>query len=291
LRGVCGETADSGSELREAAGQGDVDRMVSCLEKTTSVVKEQPNAEGLRPLHWAARAGQVEAVLALMQLQLDVNAPAGNGESIRSWWGAAPSELEAQRALFALKVEMDEVFPARAGQPLDDFVRALLLVEAGSKPHPPTSARGGTPLHFAAQCGHVETVNALVEAGADVHAHDAEGRRPLHWAEEGHVEAMSLLGVDTAAPHLQMSIHAGHHQVAQLLRELEPTARARQAAAKERAKQAAEQDIAEKREAADRVAAEILEEEEREEAAKAQSKVRLAPPSPTLGSAAFAVGW
>ena len=61
-----------------------------------------------------------------------------------------------------------------------------------------------------------------------------------------------------------------------MLRELESAARAQQAAAKERAQQAARQDIAEKREAADRVAAEILEEEEREEAAK--TKVRVAPP-------------
>jgi hypothetical protein len=66
-----------------------------------------------------------------------------------------------------------------------------------------------------------------------------------------------------------------------VLRELESTARAQQAAAKERAQQAAEQDMAEKREAADRVAAELLEEEEREEAAK--TKVRVAPPSPHIG--------
>jgi hypothetical protein len=58
-------------------------------------------------------------------------------------------------------------------------------------------------------------------------------------------------------------------------------ARAQQAAARERARQAAEQDMAEKREAADRVAAELLEEEEREQAA--QTKVRVAPPSPHIG--------
>jgi hypothetical protein len=69
--------------------------------------------------------------------------------------------------------------------------------------------------------------------------------------------------------------------VAQVLRELESTARAQQAAASERAQQAALQDIAEKREAADRVAAEIMEEEEREQAA--QTKVRLAPPSLHIG--------
>jgi rubrerythrin len=77
----------------------------------------------------------------------------------------------------------------------------------------------------------------------------------------------------------------GHHQVAQVLRELEreleSVARAQQTAAREHAQQAARQDIAEKREAADRVAAEILAEEEREEAAR--TKVRVAPPSPHIG--------
>jgi hypothetical protein len=52
-------------------------------------------------------------------------------------------------------------------------------------------------------------------------------------------------------------------------------------AARERAQQAARQDIAEKS-AADRVAAEVLEEEERDEAA-AQTKVRVAPPSSHIG--------
>jgi hypothetical protein len=51
-----------------------------------------------------------------------------------------------------------------------------------------------------------------------------------------------------------------------------------------RAQQAAEQDMAEKRETADRVAAELLEEEEREEAVN--TKVRVAPPRPTSGSTA-----
>jgi hypothetical protein len=82
---------------------------------------------------------------------------------------------------------------------------------------------------------------------------------------------------------LQASVRMGHHQVAQVLRELERTARAQQAAARELAQQAAQQDIAEKREAADRVAAELLEEEERDEAAAAQTKVRVAPPSPHIG--------
>ena len=68
-------------------------------------------------------------------------------------------------------------------------------------------------------------------------------------------------------------------QAAQVLRELEreleSTARAQQAAASERAQQAAEQ--------ADRNAAALIEEEEREEAAKAQSKVRGVELAPVCG--------
>jgi hypothetical protein len=95
----------------------------------------------------------------------------------------------------------------------------------------------------------------LVHLGADIAAITDDGETPL-----------------------QLSILMGHHQVAQVLRELERTARAQQAAAKERAQQAALRDIAAKRAAADRVAAEIMEAEEREEAAK----VRVAPPSPPI---------
>jgi hypothetical protein len=137
----------------------------------------------------------------------------------------------------------------------------------------------------------VEAITVLVLRGVDKEAKGANGVRPLHMAAfEGKVEAMTALaqlGADIAArtdggeTPLELSIRHGHHQVAQVLRELESTARAQQAAAKERAQQAAEQDIAEKREAADRVAAGIPEEEEREEAA--QTKVRLAPPSLHIG--------
>ena len=61
------------------------------------------------------------------------------------------------------------------------------------------------------------------------------------------------------------------------------TARAHQAAARDRVQQAARQNTAEKREAADRNAAALIEEEERDEAAKAQSKVRGVELAPVCG--------
>jgi hypothetical protein len=69
---------------------------------------------------------------------------------------------------------------------------------------------------------------------------------------------------------LELSARKGHHQAAQVLRQLERAARA------------GRQDTPETREAAERMAAALIEEEEREQAAKTQRKVRGAPLSRTF---------
>ena len=113
----------------------------------------------------------------------------------------------------------------------------------------------------------------LVQLGAQLDAQTAQGVTPL-----------------------QCSIHHGHHQAAQLLRQLElQLARAQKAAAtSERTQQAGRQDTPEAREAAERNAAALIEEEEREEAAKAQSKVRgveLAPVCGVSDAVSMLHGW
>jgi hypothetical protein len=154
---------------------------------------------------------------------------------------------------------------------------------------------GWRPLHHAAVEGHEEVTKVLVELGAHKNAMAALGVTPLHVAAgKGHVDTVKLLaqlgaelGVRTAGGEtpLQMSVRLGHHQMAQVLRELERTAaRAQKAAATSaRTRQPARQDTPETREAAERMAAELIEEEERVEAAAALAKVRVAPPSPHIG--------
>jgi hypothetical protein len=88
----------------------------------------------------------------------------------------------------------------------------------------------------------VEVVTALVELGADIGALTNSGETPL-----------------------QVSIRRGHYQVSQVLRELERSARTKkEAAAKKPTQQAIEQ--------AERNAAQLIAEEERDIAA--QKKVR-----------------
>jgi hypothetical protein len=101
------------------------------------------------------------------------------------------------------------------------------------------------------------SIKALVLLGAQLNAQTAQGLTPL-----------------------QLSIHHGHHQAAQVLSELERTARARKAAATIERAQQAERMAAEH---AERIAAELIEEEERDEAAKAQSKVRGVELAPVRG--------
>jgi hypothetical protein len=101
-------------------------------------------------------------------------------------------------------------------------------------------ADGGTPLHCAAQQGHVNVVRALVHGGANKEAKGFDGETPLHWAVDNRqveaVKVLAQLGADIAARSnagitpLQICIRHGHLMVAQLLRELERTARTQQAA-------------------------------------------------------------
>jgi hypothetical protein len=159
-------------------------------------------------------------------------------------------------------------------------------------------ANGWTALHWAAFKGHVEAMRLLMESGADMDAKDADGWTALHCAaNNGHVEVIRVLAqlgaqldAQTAAGEtpLQLSIRLGHHQVAQVLRELERSARTQKAAAtSERTQQAAER--------AERIGAQLIEEEEREQAAKAQSKVRgvveLAPVRGVSDAVSLAYGW
>ena len=90
-----------------------------------------------------------------------------------------------------------------------------------------TGNNGGTPLHLAAQEGHVDLARMLLDKGAEVDARDAKGETPLHRAtEKGHTDVAGLLlarGADVnatsknGATALHWAASEGHRDVAQLL--------------------------------------------------------------------------
>lgn len=54
------------------------------------------------------------------------------------------------------------------------------LLDSGIDPNVRDYDRGATPLHLAANKGHVEAIEILIDAGADVNATNNRGRTPIH---------------------------------------------------------------------------------------------------------------
>lgn len=71
---------------------------------------------------------------------------------------------------------------------------AQVLLRHGADPNVADSSTGATPLHDAARTGFLDTVQLLVEAGADPQAEDREGRSPGDVARQnGHADVAAFL--------------------------------------------------------------------------------------------------
>uniref|UniRef100_A0A3P9LH69 Cyclin-dependent kinase inhibitor 2A/B (p15, inhibits CDK4) n=1 Tax=Oryzias latipes TaxID=8090 RepID=A0A3P9LH69_ORYLA len=71
---------------------------------------------------------------------------------------------------------------------------AQVLLRHGADPNVADSSTGASPLHDAARTGFLDTVQLLVEAGADPQAEDREGRSPGDVARQnGHADVAAFL--------------------------------------------------------------------------------------------------
>ncbi|KAI0403886.1 hypothetical protein F4802DRAFT_274543 [Xylaria palmicola] len=111
---------------------------------------------GRTPLLWAATNCNIE--LAKFLLENGANVAAANNRGRTALHLSAESNDEAHR---------------------DDMVRLLLSHNASPEA---TSDGGWTPLHNAAQSGHISVVALLLGTKAKVNAELSNGMTPLHWA-------------------------------------------------------------------------------------------------------------
>jgi len=154
-----------GTEIHNAAYQGDLNKIKSLLEKDPNLANTKNATFGRTPLHWAAQEGQKEVVELLITKGADPNG--------KDKWGYTP----LHRAAAAGHKEVAE-----------------LLVTNGADVNAADDQQGLTPLHIAVIKGDGSIVELFVARGADVNAANNEGKTPLYLAiQYNHNEVADIL--------------------------------------------------------------------------------------------------
>ena len=146
-----------------AARRGDTDALRALVQQHVDV--NAPDADGTTALHWAVHRDDLQAV--------DLLIPAGARVNAANLYGVTPLVLACTNGQAAI-VER--------------------LLQAGADPN--TSVPGGeTVLMTAARTGSVDVLKMLLARGADVNAQEAtRGQTALMWAAaEGNAAAIALL--------------------------------------------------------------------------------------------------
>ena len=122
-------------------------------------------------------------------------------------------------------IERQTLAAAAAG---GDWASLARYVARGDDPNPSASRVGAAPVHFVAAAGRVAELRLLAAAGARADVVDETGWSPLHWAaNNGHLDCVAFLVDDVgAAPDVgdrwgiaprQWAREAGHDDVAAFL--------------------------------------------------------------------------
>jgi ankyrin repeat protein len=155
----------------------------------------------------AARAGNAQAVRALLQKRADVNAADADGTTALHW-AVRNNDAETVRILLKAGANANAansygLTPVFLSATNGSAVITQALLDAGANPNH-TASRGQTPLMTAARAGNVATVKSLLDKGARVDAREEVlGEQALMWAaSENHAGVVTLLlsrGADVSA--------------------------------------------------------------------------------------------
>ena len=137
------------------------------------------------PVADAARAGDLDAVRALLAAGEDVSAAHGDGMSALHW-AAELGHAELAQTLIQGGATVDAVTriggytPLHVASAAGQAEMVKLLLAAGSDAGSATNTSGATPLHLAANAGSVGAITALIDHGAAVEAREKTwGQTPL----------------------------------------------------------------------------------------------------------------
>ncbi|KOR31084.1 hypothetical protein TI04_02620, partial [Achromatium sp. WMS2] len=178
------------AQIHDAVDRGDVATIKRLIASGVGI--DTPAEDGWSPLNIAALGGQTAVAEYLINAGANVNATVPNG-------GGRPLFIAAQGGYLAI-VKLLVASGAQIDAQSNDGGRALtnavqnghkdvvaFLIHAGAK-------LDALPLAIAAEAGHLDIVQLLIDKKADINATDRVGFTPLHMAaQKGHRDVAQFL--------------------------------------------------------------------------------------------------
>ncbi len=201
---------NGGSALLEAATGGAGDAMRFLLERGAR--PDLVDLDGVTPLHAVTSKGDYDGTVALLEslrkvmtkeeLVAHINLPSHSGGTA-VMFAAAGGHPKCTKLMIDEGADVNAIAVATP-----EYLEKLAkMIEEGTvDPNEDPHVDGVTGVHVAAEEGHLECVNLLIDAGADVTVLDEEDRTPLLLAVKGNygevASALVRAGADPNTPYV-----------------------------------------------------------------------------------------
>jgi len=220
----------SPKDLFEAARIGNVKAIRKMVQQGVDV--NAVYEAGITALHHAAFTNQIESIKVLKELGADIESKDPFGRTA-IFYAAKLGHIDAIIALKDIGANIratdtygNNAIDIAAKDDNPEIIVAIYKAELDVAIAP----NRATALHIVAQYGKINSISALIQAGADVNAKDNEGKTAFHYAtEKGQIDVIKLLkelGADVNAKDnegktaLHYAAEKGQIDLIKLLKEL-----------------------------------------------------------------------